>query len=80
MKKLKLQDLKVQSFVTAFDLSQGETLEVKGGYYTESCGCGGGSGSCVPCTTIPTGCGGSAVTCTYAPFCTAGNDCTNSCI
>ncbi len=33
-KKLNLNELKVQSFVTHYDAGQGETLDVKGGYPT----------------------------------------------
>ncbi len=35
--KLKLDDFKVQSFVTSFDKAQGETADVKGGW-TGDCG------------------------------------------
>lgn len=44
--KLKLADLKVQSFVTAFDLQEGETLEVRGG----------SPGTVYPCTYVYTQC------------------------
>jgi len=50
-KKLRLEDLKVQSFVTEFNKDSGETLNMKGGWSencTGNCGtpiswtCGGG--------------------------------------
>jgi hypothetical protein len=54
---MNLDELKVQSFVTSFDISEGETAEIKGGY-SESCagGCGGG-GATNGCDTSVLQCG-----------------------
>lgn len=45
-KKLNLDELEVQSFVTAFDLKSGETRQILGGGYSDACepsySCGGG--------------------------------------
>ncbi len=54
-KKLKLEDLKVQSFVTEYDKKSGQTIDVKGGFEpTNTQYCSGGtqcfSEAGMPCT------------------------------